>query len=502
MSWADLGQRGKRWLILVHRWVGIVFCLLFLMWCVSGIVMVFVRFPDLGHDERMAGLPAIDWSRVEIGPAAAERLASPGGPARAIALEMIAGDPVWRIMPHDGPLGAVNPTIGRVGPPGGPETTLCAATGARLPGISAAQAEHIASAFARAPVAKVRRMEYDQWTSEPRYDQHRPLYRVRFAGPGARDLYISSTTGAVLQDTNREERFWNWIGSVPHWGYFTILSRHASVYRQVIIWVAAPCILVAITGIWIGLLRTRIGRRRYRDGRMTPFRGWMLWHHVAGLAGGLTLALWIFSGWLSVDPGHMFGHTRFDPQARAAFLAARPLPPIDPARLAHAAGADAKRVELFWAAGRPWVQIEGEERTTILDAEELRPGHLRRQALLAAAQRLVPGVKIAAMERLTAPDLYWYDLLGRPQLPVLRVKFADAAGTWVHLDPATGRLLGATDRRGRAYRWLYSLFHKWDLNMLTLNRPAWEAVMATLASIGVVISFTGIWIGWRRLRGL
>ena len=42
-----LSHQLKRWLYLTHRWIGIVTCLLFAMWFVSGLVMLYVPFPEL-----------------------------------------------------------------------------------------------------------------------------------------------------------------------------------------------------------------------------------------------------------------------------------------------------------------------------------------------------------------------------------------------------------------------------------------------------------------------
>ena len=47
-------------LILVHRWLGILFCLLFAMWFASGIVMHFVPFPALTETERIDGLASVE----------------------------------------------------------------------------------------------------------------------------------------------------------------------------------------------------------------------------------------------------------------------------------------------------------------------------------------------------------------------------------------------------------------------------------------------------------
>ncbi|HEY9274672.1 MAG TPA: PepSY domain-containing protein, partial [Achromobacter sp.] len=35
-----LAARAKRWLYLIHRWAGIVLCLFFAMWFISGVVMM------------------------------------------------------------------------------------------------------------------------------------------------------------------------------------------------------------------------------------------------------------------------------------------------------------------------------------------------------------------------------------------------------------------------------------------------------------------------------
>jgi len=472
---------AKRWLYLVHRWVGIGACLLFLIWFLSGLVMVYVPFPSLTTTERLAGLPAIDWRAVRIGPAEAVRAAQLSSAPRSLVLERIGDAAVWRV---------------------GPQVAISAGTGERLAAFDAAQAARIAAAFGRADIAEVETLERDQWTVAGTFDGHRLLHRVRLAGESRRDLYVSSTTGAVMLDTDARERFWNWIGSVPHWIYPTVLRKDNAAWRQVVMWVSGPCILVALTGIWIGILRTRIGERRFRGGRMTPYHGWMLWHHVAGLVGGLTLTTWIFSGWLSVDPFRWFnGGAGLQASAVAAYAGAGEVPAMDPAALESAAGVGARRVELYWAAGRPWLNVERPDGTTVLDARTLQPVALERAVLVAAAAKLMPGQAVAAVDTLTAPDAYWYEVAALPRLPVMRVRFDDPAATWVHLDPATGRLLGSVDRRGRAYRWFYDLLHKWDLSVLTLNRPVWDGLLWVLSLVGIVTSASGVWIGWLRLRG-
>jgi uncharacterized iron-regulated membrane protein len=472
-----------RWLYIVHRWIGIVTCLLFAVWFVSGLVMVYVPFPSLSRAERLAGLAPIDWRQVRLQPAEALSAAGVYAPPRSMALEMRGSQAVWRIDPWDAP-----------------QTTLSASDGRSMGTAGRAEAARTAAAFAGAPVRAVEPITRDQWTVSGGFDRHRLLWKVSLAGPGGRVLYVSSGTGAVVLDTDANERFWNWLGSVPHWIYPTVLRQDNAAWRQVVMWVSGPCIVGAVTGMWIGVLRTRLGRRRFKGKRVTPYRGWMEWHHISGLIGGTFLVAWIFSGWLSVDPFRLFASEGIGAERVQAYAGATLPGAIDIAALAERAGG-AKRIVLEAAAGRPLLTAEwSEDARAVLNADTLAPASIRRGALVRAAAALVPDAPIIAVDRLDAPDAYWYGVGERPVLPVLRLRFGDAAGTWVHVDPASGQLLGDMDRSRRLYRWLFDLLHKWDLNVLTLHRPAWDVVLWVLSLLGLVTSITGIRVGWARLR--
>ena len=54
------GHRTARVLVYTHRWLGIVSGVLFVIWFVSGIVMMYARMPELSASERLVRLPAIN----------------------------------------------------------------------------------------------------------------------------------------------------------------------------------------------------------------------------------------------------------------------------------------------------------------------------------------------------------------------------------------------------------------------------------------------------------
>jgi uncharacterized iron-regulated membrane protein len=471
------GRVARRWLYLIHRWIGIASCILFAMWFISGLVMLYMPYPSLSLSEKLAGAQPIDWARVNVPPPSGWE-----GPPRSLELEMRDGLPVWRVLDWDGA-----------------RTNFTATEGAVLPPVDEAYAERVARQFGKAPIATVEPLERDQWTVAGSFDRHRPLWKVSLDDDAGTQLYVSSSTGSVVQSTTGSERFWNWLGSVPHWLYPTVVRQNNELWRQVVMWVSGPCIAAAVTGIWIGILRTRIRQRRFKGGRMTPYHGWMLWHHVAGLAGGVFLLTWIFSGWLSVNPGHAFESAGPDEKAVRLYSAGKPVPPVDLHRLGTIA-AGTRLVRISGHAGQQIVSLydpAGNRR--VLSLPTLAPALVHRPAIEGAARGLIADGKLIASDWLTQQDSYYYGVNTAPLLPVLRLRFDDPARTWLHIDPQTGEVLSGMTSRDRVYRWMFDLLHRWDLNVLNLHRPARDILLWIFSIAGLITSVSGIWLGWKRL---
>lgn len=470
---------AKRWLYLIHRWIGIVTCLFFAMWFVSGVVMAYVPFPALTEPERLAGQEPIDWARV--GPVPAPVLGAL--PLATPRLTMVAGAPVWRMGGH------------------GPD--LSATTGKPIGPVSGAQAAAIAKRFARSHApAQWQRIERDQWTVAGGYDRHRPLWRVDLDDAAGTRLYVAVKTGEVVLDTNRSERGWNWLGSIPHWIYLTVLRQDQPLWRQVILWTSGVGIVGAVSGMWIGILRVRL-RPRYGRGRITPYRGWGKWHHFAGLIGGVALTTWIVSGWLSVDPNRWFASPGLSDAAYTAFAGAEPPSrTIELARLAALPAArGATELRLRRVDGQMMLELRGPGAPTLLlDAALQNPVRFGDSRLVRAAGRMLPAHRIVAAIRLSAEDDYYYSHDRSRVLPVLRIAFDDPARTWLYVDPASGAILMETDSIRRAYRWWFDALHCLDFKGLAAMRPLWDVIVWLLAGLGLIVSVSGITIGWRRLR--
>lgn len=343
-------RRTRRWLYITHRWIGIVTCLLFAMWFVSGVVMMYVAFPNLSDKERWAALPPIAWDKVEVSPDRAMAIAGLKNYPRDLRLAMLGETPVYRLLGWDGA-----------------RKTVSAVDGRMIDAITPDQALAVAGSYPRARQLQVlETIERDQWSVTARYDPLRPLYLISLGDDQGTQLYISSRTGEIALDTTRTERVWNWLGSIPHWIYPTVLRKDGSTWRLVVLWISGICIVVAVTGFWIGILRMRL-RRRYTSGAVTPYRGWMAWHHIAGLIGGVFLLTWIFSGWLSLNPGEYFAG-RATPRDAIVRYAGHDTPQIT-AEFRAKPHPGAVEARFTWLGGRPlMILVDRNSHQTTVDA--------------------------------------------------------------------------------------------------------------------------------------
>ena len=127
----------RKWMILIHRYLGIPLSVLFVVWFASGIVMINAGgMPRLSPQLRLARLPALDLARVRLSPSeAVERAGLQQSPGRATLLTVM-DRPAYRA--------------------GG--ATIFADTGEWLAGLELDDARRVASRFMDVPDDQVHHM--------------------------------------------------------------------------------------------------------------------------------------------------------------------------------------------------------------------------------------------------------------------------------------------------------------------------------------------------------
>ncbi len=500
----------RKFLILSHRYLGIALSLLIVMWFASGIVMMYAGgMPRLTPQLRLERLPKLDVSKVRLTPAeAAERSGVQGG---RVSLLTVMNRPAYRFAGRE-------------------STTVFADTGDIFEEIDPAQSLTIASRFMNLPEAQVHfagtLTKIDQWTLVQ--SRQIPLHKFRADDGLGTELYVSPQTGEVTLVTDRRGRALAWMGTIPHWLYFSALRANQPLWYRIVVWTSGLVCVLAVLGLVLGVTQFR-RPKPFRLSAALPYLGWMRWHYITGVIFGIFTLTWAYSGLLSMEP---FAWTNAEGlEVERDVFTGGPInltefPAMDPVQWNGLADGQAIKEMDF-------VRIQGEHyyvvrRTPDNAAEAKRPERLhqpynvtgraepdrllvsastlavRREpfgvdSLIARLKAALPDVPIVDHEILTEYDSYYYSRGRQTPLPVLRVRFADPAETWFYIDPEMSQVLAQIHRLNRVERWLYNGLHSLDFSFWYDKRPLWDIGMLTLLLGGLASSGIGLFLGMKRL---
>jgi hypothetical protein len=501
--------KARKFLILAHRYLGIVLSLMFVMWFVTGIGMIYSRgMPRLTPQTRLSRLDPIDFSAVRLSPSQAVEKGNLRRPEGRVTLLTVDGRPAYRF---------------------GASATVYADTGDYMTGIDSKGATRVAAKFLQVPQEKVHfageLTAPDQWTLT--LARQLPLYRMTVDDNAHTEIYVSPETAEVAQVTTRASRALAWVSAIPHFLYLAPI-RMSSQWAPLMTWIpAAACVLAAL-GIVLGVVQFRKKKPHI------PYSGWMRWHHLTGLVFGVLTLTFAFSGLLSMEPWHWTEDDELDRAVQHAFSSEMEnldVFPVPEAKVWRGIlkGKIAKEIELARVLDEPSYIVRTLPEETALvgwpdgghqpyfisrdpDASRFvvplntmteRRDAIPTDALVKRLEAARPGVPIVEQAALTQYDSYYYSRDGQAPLPVVRVKFSDPASTWVYLDPEVAQVVGQASRLNRIERWLYNGLHTLDFSFLYYNRPVWDGVVIVLSLGGAALSAFGLFMGLKRVgRGI
>ena len=442
-----------RVLLLVHRYVGIAIGLLVLLWCLSAFVMMYVQFPQLSEREQLAALPVLDTEHCCKFDVAA---LSSSPEIMGFVIESLASQPVLRVRTRDGY-----------------SRSFDLVTGTEIYSIDEDTARRQAiSYFTQAGISNSARLlsivDRDQWTVAGNYDPLRSFYLFAANDAQASRIYISEINGIPVQDTTRYERGWNWVGSVIHWIYPTILRKHVGTWAQVIIWTTLISLFLVLVGIYLGIRQFRV----QRDGGFSPYKGIALWHHYTSLIFGVLTLTWLLS-----DLSFM--------------LESLPVVtlPKNTVRI-RSAPYDGDFAVLALGTDNAVSRLHGHS----LDANPLDDEDWSRLPAL-----LAPESDVIEAGWITKDDEFYFSHHEKVELPAYRIIVDDAEHTRYYHHRKSAELIRKVDAGARGFRWWFDALHRGDFATLSQKRPLWDFIMLPLL-IGVTIgAITGVYLGFRRL---
>jgi uncharacterized iron-regulated membrane protein len=512
----------KRSLIFVHRWLGVALAVLFVLWFVSGIVMMYWSFPAVEASDRLERLPVLDPDQLKVSAAAAAASTGRDLPAGQVRLTSFDGRPAWRLGGRGG------------------WSMVFADDGTPADVVDDALIERAVSAWARRPVSEATRAsveEVDQWTVGSSLRNLRPLYKYSF--PDGQQVYINGNTAEVVQYTTASSRFWAYLGAIPHWMYFTPLRKHQPQWFKFVVWTSLIGTVASLMGVVIGVWMLSPKKRYRHAGAPTsvPYKGWKRWHTLIGLVFGIVTATWAFSGLLSMGPFPIMDRlTDLTVPAPADLTRSAPQPPGPAAREAGGRGGRSRGPNIAAAlrgrgAGSLSDFEEKDPRTALASirdfgARELELTSFDGQPVYLAINgtgdtRIVPvrgpprdsfttdevmrvvreaaGKSLTDLRVMNSYDAYYLDRRRERPLPVVYAEMNDALRSRFYIDPKTARVVGTYNARNWVNRWLYNGLHSLNFPWLYNHRPLWDIVVITLMLGGTALCVTSLVLAWRVL---
>jgi uncharacterized iron-regulated membrane protein len=206
----------------IHKWVGLILGLQFLLWALSGSMMALLDMDAVGGH----AMPAM---RAQPLPANA-RLVDPArlagfGPVSGLTLRNLSGRPVYELRTDKG-------------------IQLVDAAGGRRVTIDAKAAQAVAAMANDAPVRDVMRL--DKPNLEAR-EYSGPMWRVNFADRANSSAYVSAETGRFLVMRGDTWRTWDFFWMLHNMDYVT----RASFNHPLIIFVAFGMLWLSGTGFYL-----------------------------------------------------------------------------------------------------------------------------------------------------------------------------------------------------------------------------------------------------------
>lgn len=477
-------QLAHAFFIRFHQVLGTLLSLVFLMWFISGLVMMYHYYPSASVQDNLEHMNALERLTRPMSEIISSQSLASSEEISTISYEMTGSEPKITIKTTDA------------------KEHIITMDGTLHGSYNEEQLLKVASAWHKEPVRLVDTLcHIDKWLIGAMPFKEWPVYHFAFDNAEESELYLSSRTGLAVQHTNREERFWTYLGAFPHWIYITQLrATGRQPWTDVVIYLSAPGSLMILAGIILGIRSWILARRRRL---MTPYvKPWFRWHHLLGLVFGLFVLTFVFSGYMSMRPVPQWmkktyqvrnlqedfnGTLRLDMFQLDAQKVIQSTPGI-------------KRLTWTMIGPKAYYKVETTERTFLLDAgrDSLTPFEFNEQEtrnLMEAVRGRDGEVTVTLLEDY---DFYYVYIRNDYPLPVYRAEVSDPDGSTYYLNPKDGSLRYYNNNT-KWRKWLYSGLHTFSIPFFKHHKGLRDTIFWVLMIGGCAVSVTGVYMGTRVL---
>lgn len=501
-----------RLIILFHRYLGIAIGLVMLMWCLSGFVMVYMPYPGIKKQQALDHLPPLSLKNSQQSRQQVKHVCCQTDnfdqlklvDIHRFSIEMLADEPVIRFRGSQQNNPIVNLNTGQI------ITTVDRELAEKViyssPTITSEYLSNSSYNYDEQNRFNYRRLEKDQWTVTSYYQPHRPFHHFSetYSGQQAH-WYVSSLNGEIFQQTTQQQRFWNYLGAVPHWLYPAALRQHQQPWSLVVIVLSGLGVFLTVTGLWIGVVRFK----KLPSNRRSPYIGWGLWHHYSGLVFGVVLLTWVFSGLVSINPARAFdlsGGYKERQQLQGIPLSVDEVTtfvnqlPENFSKLFQ--NKTIKRIEGYALRSQFYfLAIEESGQYQRYNARTFELENISETEKDAIIHSVREHDSVLSESYLTEEDNYYYSNHDHSvrDFPVYKVILDNEDKTLFYINAISGEISGFYSTQQRWYRWLFFGLHSLDFHQQLRTRPLWDIIVWILLLGATGVAFTGSYLGIKRV---
>lgn len=474
-------KKLKSFVFSIHRVLGTVICLFFFMWFVSGLVLIYHHFPDITDEqkyEKAESLPSLLPDLHNI--LAYHQIEE--GKVKSLSIKSFQGQALFSIKTKDSTY------------------LFCADTTQDVFPITSKTIDNVVKSWVNAPITKIDTIyQRDQWIMYSSYMHKMPMYKYYFNDAEKHQLYISTKTAEVQQMTDKHQRLWAWIGSIPHKFYIPAIRKNADNWIKLIQTAGIIALLAALSGIYVG---ADVLYRQYKKRRelKSPYKMFEYkWHHILGLIFGIFMVTFAFSGTMALQKIPQWvikthGYYRVkDSQMRGSHLNLGNF--ITDYRTILAQYPNVKRIKWTHFQDTPVYDIIANNERICIDASSVEPKELFLSSEnIGKAIHKLHKKEVYKISLINEYEEYYISKWSKLPLPAYKVTIKNDDHSCYYIDPKTGDFK-YLNKSKEAKKWIFSGLHYLNIKWLLLHPILWTIAIWTLCLGGASVSFTGIWLG-------
>lgn len=477
----------KKILYSTHRVLGTVLSILFLMWFLSGFVMIYHTFPKVAHQDKYLHMDALS-GNIQSPDSVLQQLFN-NDTIFKLSLKSYQNKPHFEVLNTQGSF--------RIS-----ATDSIAIQNNNTPQFS--DIKNYAQRWVDADIIQVDTLnQLEQWIPFSYLKKDFPIYKFYFGDKNQHQLYVSGVSGEALQFTNNNNRFWAWLGAIPHWIYFTSLRQDSQLWMNVVITLSALGCIMCIAGIIMGI-RSYIIHYRRKNKWKSPYKKLSYkWHHILGFVFGIFVFTFCFSGMMSLaDLPHWIVKVH-NPSIQKSMMMPQPITiqnyKLDTRKIVEAYPQRVKSIEWASFGNLPLYKVVVDNRLITINAStdsvqtlQLNEEDIRRRISETHNEPI-------HISLLTEYDNYYVGLTDHLPLPIYKIEVEDADKSTYYIAPNTGniRYFNTNDK---VHRWLYQALHSYKTGFLSRHPVLWNILMWSTMLGGTLVSITGIYLSIKYIR--